>query len=150
MTKTNLPGCVTNYTCAFFAHKEGPQTLFIYFLVFKLWALYSLSRWTDMIDFRFKSANTDTEVTKSITNAHEHNNCIEAIVLTFSPVNTGTFFHSLDLILPPRLCEQDHSWYLRSFIFSFFFSISYNNTDVTEYIVLQTQSTPPPWLLLLP
>lgn len=37
--------------------------------------------------------------------------------------------------------------------FPFFFSISYNNTDVTEYIVLQTQSTPPPpppppWLLL--
>lgn len=35
------------------------------------------------------------------------------------------------------------------FYFFFFFSISYNNTDVTEYIVLQTQSTPPPWLLLL-
>lgn len=37
------------------------------------------------------------------------------------------------------------------FYFFLFFSISYNNTDVTEYIVLQTQSTPPPpppWLLL--
>lgn len=30
------------------------------------------------------------------------------------------------------------------YFFHFFLSISYNNTDVTEYIVLQTQSTPPP------
>lgn len=41
---------------------------------------------------------------------------------------------------------------LEKFYFFLFFSISYNNTDVTEYIVLQTQSTPPPppppWLLL--
>lgn len=62
-----------------------------------------------------------------------------------------THFLNTSYFTTPGCMKRTSRGILRNFIFSCFFFciISYNNKDGTEYIALQTQSTPPPWLLML-
>lgn len=137
-------------------YKEGSQTPFISFWkrTFKTWAFtlfHSGWRWsTSDANKSNESANTDTEMKHSLLKMHMNRRSVSFALRPSSSPLLSEYSHiylHLSYFREGTTCQWDHLWYLRSFIL-FFFSISYNNTDVTEYIVLQTQSTPPPWLLL--